>query len=64
MDSAAGVDAGTTGFDGCGWTRCTAMVDTRACHFMEEQSEGWNAIAADTGAGPCFMFAESELNDP
>ena len=31
---------GTTGSTGCAWTPCTRWRDTRACHFLEELSDG------------------------
>ncbi|MDT0401826.1 malto-oligosyltrehalose trehalohydrolase [Streptomyces edwardsiae] len=40
-----------------------ALVDTRACHFLEELSGAVDALAADTGR-PLFLIAESDLNDP
>ncbi|MFE6288147.1 malto-oligosyltrehalose trehalohydrolase [Streptomyces sp. NPDC057877] len=39
------------------------LVDTRACHFLEELSTAVDALAADTGR-PLFLVAETELNDP
>ncbi|MER5431453.1 malto-oligosyltrehalose trehalohydrolase [Streptomyces sp. NPDC002588] len=40
-----------------------ALVDTRACHFLEELSTAVDALAAETGR-PLFLIAESDLNDP
>ncbi|GGX82251.1 malto-oligosyltrehalose trehalohydrolase [Streptomyces anandii] len=40
-----------------------ALVDTRACHFLEELSTAVDALAADL-ARPLFLIAESDLNDP
>ncbi|QKW29977.1 malto-oligosyltrehalose trehalohydrolase [Streptomyces seoulensis] len=40
-----------------------ALVDTRACHFLEELSGAVDALAATLGR-PLFLIAESDLNDP
>ncbi|MFJ9426647.1 malto-oligosyltrehalose trehalohydrolase [Streptomyces sp. NPDC101249] len=40
-----------------------ALVDTRACHFLEELSAAVDALAADLDR-PLFLIAESDLNDP
>ncbi|PPS77255.1 MULTISPECIES: malto-oligosyltrehalose trehalohydrolase [Streptomyces] len=40
-----------------------ALVDTRACHFLEELSTAVDALAAETDR-PLFLVAESDLNDP
>ncbi|MEU6477617.1 malto-oligosyltrehalose trehalohydrolase [Streptomyces sp. NPDC047017] len=40
-----------------------ALVDTRACHFLEELSTAVDALGADLGR-PLFLVAESDLNDP
>ncbi|WP_073951375.1 malto-oligosyltrehalose trehalohydrolase [Streptomyces kebangsaanensis] len=40
-----------------------ALVDTRACHFLEELSTAVDALSADLGR-PLFLIAESDLNDP
>ncbi|MFJ8629414.1 malto-oligosyltrehalose trehalohydrolase [Streptomyces sp. NPDC093568] len=40
-----------------------ALVDTRACHFLEELSTAVDALAADLGR-PLSLIAESDLNDP
>ncbi|MFB7732937.1 malto-oligosyltrehalose trehalohydrolase [Streptomyces sp. NPDC056112] len=40
-----------------------ALVDTRACHFLEELSTAVHALSADLGRRP-FLIAESDLNDP
>ncbi|WP_439940879.1 malto-oligosyltrehalose trehalohydrolase [Streptomyces sp. BBFR115] len=40
-----------------------ALVDTRACHFLEELSAAVDTLAASLGR-PLFLIAESDLNDP
>ncbi|MFJ7077358.1 malto-oligosyltrehalose trehalohydrolase [Streptomyces sp. NPDC098781] len=40
-----------------------ALVDTRACHFLEQLSTAVDALAADLGR-PLSLIAESDLNDP
>jgi maltooligosyltrehalose trehalohydrolase len=40
-----------------------ALVDTRACHFLEELSTAVDTLAAETDR-PLFLIAESDLNDP
>jgi maltooligosyltrehalose trehalohydrolase len=40
-----------------------ALVDTRACHFLEELSAAVDALGAETDR-PLFLIAESDLNDP
>ncbi len=40
-----------------------ALVDTRACHFLEELSTAVDGLAADLER-PLFLIAESDLNDP
>jgi maltooligosyltrehalose trehalohydrolase len=40
-----------------------ALVDTHACHFLEELSTAVDALAAGLGR-PLFLIAESDLNDP
>ncbi len=40
-----------------------ALVDTRACHFLEELSTAVDTLAADLDR-PLFLIAESDLNDP
>ncbi|GAA1007767.1 malto-oligosyltrehalose trehalohydrolase [Streptomyces sp. F-3] len=40
-----------------------ALVDTRACHFLEELSAAVDALSAQLGR-PLFLIAESDLNDP
>ncbi|WP_112467063.1 malto-oligosyltrehalose trehalohydrolase [Streptomyces triticisoli] len=40
-----------------------ALVDTRACHFLEELSTAVDALSAELGR-PLFLIAESDLNDP
>ncbi|PZH00363.1 malto-oligosyltrehalose trehalohydrolase [Streptomyces sp. NTH33] len=40
-----------------------ALVDTRACHFLEELSTAVDTLSADLGR-PLFLIAESDLNDP
>ncbi|WP_435273255.1 malto-oligosyltrehalose trehalohydrolase [Streptomyces parvulus] len=40
-----------------------ALVDTRACHFLEQLSTAVDDLAADLDR-PLFLIAESDLNDP
>ncbi|MFE5186238.1 malto-oligosyltrehalose trehalohydrolase [Streptomyces sp. NPDC056628] len=40
-----------------------ALVDTRACHFLEELSTAVDALAAELGR-PLSLIAETDLNDP
>ncbi|MGW1951250.1 malto-oligosyltrehalose trehalohydrolase [Streptomyces sp. NPDC001920] len=40
-----------------------ALVDTRACHFLEELSTAVDSFSAGVGR-PLFLIAESDLNDP
>jgi maltooligosyltrehalose trehalohydrolase len=40
-----------------------ALVDTRACHFLEELSTAVDALAEESGR-PLFLIAETDLNDP
>ncbi|MFJ6389860.1 malto-oligosyltrehalose trehalohydrolase [Streptomyces sp. NPDC091972] len=40
-----------------------ALVDTRACHFLEELSTAVDDLAAELDR-PLFLVAESDLNDP
>ncbi|MCH0561635.1 malto-oligosyltrehalose trehalohydrolase [Streptomyces sp. MUM 2J] len=40
-----------------------ALVDTRACHFLEELAAAVDGLAAETGR-PLFLIAESDRNDP
>ncbi|WP_369215635.1 malto-oligosyltrehalose trehalohydrolase [Streptomyces flavofungini] len=40
-----------------------ALVDTRACHFLEELSTAVDALASELGR-PLALIAESDLGDP
>ncbi|KAB2975424.1 malto-oligosyltrehalose trehalohydrolase [Streptomyces sp. SS1-1] len=40
-----------------------ALVDTRACHFLEELSTAVDGLAAELGR-PLSLIAETDLNDP
>lgn len=40
-----------------------ALVDTRACHFLEELSTAADALSAELGR-PLSLIAETDLNDP
>ncbi|MEU6532153.1 malto-oligosyltrehalose trehalohydrolase [Streptomyces sp. NPDC046928] len=40
-----------------------ALVDTRACHFLEELSTAVDALADELGR-PLSLIAETDLNDP
>lgn len=40
-----------------------ALVDTRACHFLEELSTAVDTLSAELGR-PLYLIAESDLNDP